>query len=288
MSEPQTPPAQPTPGASPASFTFPLRNGANCTFSSEQIIVGHESYSVAALASAGLVADATIPTPPGMAPIPGVALATTDGRTIGFTPIAPGDCWRLLEAIYSARPELRAPLPPPPTAAYAGGFPSGPPPGYAGYPPPGSAYAPYMGHAGYPPSSPQQNNENVLAGIAHLSIFFAPLITPLIIWLATSNTMPYASRQGKQAFIFHVAITIVEIIAFFVTFLGYFLILSLTVTASADTSNPAPFAGGFFFLPFLFPIIFLPLSIGSIVLGVYAAVQTFQGRPYHYPLLGRF
>jgi uncharacterized Tic20 family protein len=30
------------------------------------------------------------------------------------------------------------------------------------------------------------------------------------------------------------------------------------------------------------------IGIVAIVLGVYAAVQAFNGRPYHYPLLGRF
>ncbi len=174
-----------------------------------------------------------------------------------MTPIDPMDCWRLLTAIYTVRPDLSMPLPPPPVYAYPG-FP--------------------------PPQQTSQNNETVLAGIAHLSIFFAPLITPLIIWLVTANTMPYASRQGKQAFVFHVVVTAVELVAVFVLFIGFFLTMAATISSS--TSNPAASSGGFFFFPFLIWLLILPISIISIVLGIYAAIQTFQGKPYHYPLLG--
>jgi hypothetical protein len=74
---------------------------------------------------------------------------------------------------------------------------------------------------GYPPESyaaPRPSNtDNVLAGLAHLSVFFAPVIFPLIIWIATRKSSPYTSYQGKQAFVFHLffwALSVATVVVF--------------------------------------------------------------------------
>ncbi len=303
MSEPQTPPTptsqttQPSPSrATRFSFTVPLRDGGAFTFSPPTVVVSPasggaaETYALADLTAAALVADPTTPAAPGAPPTPAVALRTTDARAIAFTPLAPEDCWNILEAIYRVRPQLRAPLPPPPSAASAP-----PPPGYAppGYAPPGYAPPPGPGYAtAYPPPPlPQsaQNNENVLAGIAHLSIFFTPLILPLVIWLTTTKSSPYASHQGKQAFIFHCIVAGVQFIVVAAVILVGFLAFGLSASSFATNSNSAaPFFSGFVLLYFAVIGFSVLINLSSVVLGVIAAVQAFQGRPYHYPLLGRF
>src|SRR5215472_12614903 len=53
------------------------------------------------------------------------------------------------------------------------------------------------------PTAPSSKNETGVAGLAHLSSFFAPLVVPLIIWLVVRDSMPYAARQAKQALFFH-------------------------------------------------------------------------------------
>jgi len=282
------------------SFTNPLRNGGAVTFSPAVVTVRQamgapETYATGDLAAATLVADTTVPVAPGAPPTPAVALRLNDGRTVAFTPVDPSDCWTILEAIYHVRPQLRTPLPPR-TGPVAGAPPPPPGTGAAGYapPPPGAGYAPPPPGMGYasaypPPPLPQaaQNNENVLAGIAHLSILFVPLILPLIIWLATTKSSPYASRQAKQAFIFHCAVAVVQIIVVIVALIIFFAGFAAVASNPAGV-NTAPFSGGLFFA---FPLIYgavLVINLGSIILGVYAAVQAFQGRPYHYPLLERF
>ncbi len=133
------------------------------------------------------------------------------------------------------------------------------------------------------------NNETLLAGIAHLSSFFAPLIVPLLIWLLTTNTMPYASRQGKQAFFFHLlfsAVTGVLALLLFASFL--FLGVFSFAAASPDGSGSLPSA--FLVYPLWFFVFFgviLALTLVGQGFAIYAAVQTFQGKPFSYPFLGR-
>ncbi len=81
----------------------------------------------------------------------------------------------------------------------------GPTPGF-GPAQPGAAFAPPMQPTGY------TSTETLLAGLAHLSSLFAPLIAPLLIWLLTRATMPYASRQGKQAFFFHLILSAISLV----------------------------------------------------------------------------
>jgi len=129
----------------------------------------------------------------------------------------------------------------------------------------------------------------VLAGISHLSIFFGALIVPLIIWLTTRQTSPYASRQAKQAFFFHVAYTVIQTILVVIAYSFFFVsILSTTATAPTDSSSAPPIAFGAGFVVFwIVLLVVFAISITAIVYGVYAAVQAFNGRPFHYPFLAR-
>ncbi|MEO7002482.1 MAG: DUF4870 domain-containing protein [Ktedonobacterales bacterium] len=166
--------------------------------------------------------------------------------------------------------------PAPPGAGYA---PPYPPPGYAPYPPPG--YVPY--------GPPPDNNENVLAGVSHLSIFFGALIVPLIIWLTTLHTSPYASRQAKQAFFFHLGYTVIQTIVAVIGYSFFFVSMMSTAAVSPTDSGAAPsFAFGVGFIVFLIMMLLLVgIGITAIVYGVYGAVQAFNGKPFHYPFLAR-
>ena len=161
---------------------------------------------------------------------------------------------------------------------------------YGGAPPPSGAANP--GGPPLPAGAPLpqaaarlSNNETIVAGIAHLSSFFAPLICPLIIWLVTRDSMPYASRQGKQAFFFHLLMSILGTGAGFVLFFIYISSIYATVS-QAITSETAPTSIGFpawFFALITFAII---ISLSSYALCIYGAVQAFQGKDFGYPLLG--
>ncbi len=150
-----------------------------------------------------------------------------------------------------------------------------------GSPPPLGAATP--GGAPLPPAR-SSNNETVVAGIAHLSSFFAPLVVPLIIWLVTRDSMPYASRQGKQAFFFHLLISALGLVVAFVLFFSFVTTL-FAATSQAITSETAPSTGfpAWFFALLTFAII---IGLSGQVLSIYGAVQAFQGKDFSYPLLG--
>jgi uncharacterized protein len=141
-----------------------------------------------------------------------------------------------------------------------------------GYPPPYGAV----------PVPGASSNETLLAGISHLSVFFAPIILPLIIWLVSRQSSPYASYQAKQAFVFHLFFSAVA----FATGIGTYAIFISSIFSLGPNypTNvpPFPFAG--FFV--VWGVLGL-LSLVNIVYSIVGAVHAFQGRPFHYPLLGR-
>ena len=53
-------------------------------------------------------------------------------------------------------------------------------------------------------------HERLVAGVAHLSVLFFPLVLPLILWGAYAHRSPYAARQARQAFLFHLGILVVD------------------------------------------------------------------------------
>ncbi len=158
---------------------------------------------------------------------------------------------------------------------------AGPHTNYGGPPPSGAANP---GGAPLPPPVKSSNNETVVASIAHLSSFFAPLLVPLIIWLVTRDSMPYASRQGKQAFFFHLLISALGLVVAFVLFFSFVTTL-FAATSQAITSETAPSTGfpAWFFALLTFAII---IGLSGQVLSIYGAVQAFQGKDFSYPLLG--
>ncbi|HEU5441201.1 MAG TPA: DUF4870 domain-containing protein [Ktedonobacterales bacterium] len=178
--------------------------------------------------------------------------------------------------------------PPPPLPPFGYGYQAPPPP-----PPPGYGYGygpfpypyPYPPYAYRPPHpSGIPDSERTLAGITHLSVLFAGIIMPLIVWLAVKTSMPYASRQAKQAFFFQLIlfiVTVVAVVPFYIAFFAVFFTTEIPAPGQPYTM-PGAFYGGF---AIIWGLIFA-LSVVRIGFGIYAAVQAFAGKPYHYPLLG--
>ncbi len=81
-----------TPGQS-----FPLRSGETCALQGETLVIGQRQIPLSDIASMGLVADVSVPVPPGAPPTPGVSLRLRDGSVVAFTPVEQLDCWRLLQ-----------------------------------------------------------------------------------------------------------------------------------------------------------------------------------------------
>jgi uncharacterized Tic20 family protein len=246
---------------------FALRGGGVAEIRGDTLVVGDQIYPVRDIAWVGLVVDpATAST--GAPPNPAVGVQMRDGSHAALAPADPPDAWRLLGAIHEGRPDLRGPVPPPPGAQAPGMQPPLP-----------YGYSPY----GYAPPQTASNSDNVLAGLAHLSVFFAPIILPLIVWLAMRNSSPYASRQGKQAFFFHLFFSALSFVTLILLYVGFFSV-ALTSTSGSGLSD---FGG---FSPLLLILAFYAvigvLSLVQIIFSIIGAVQAFQGKPFHYPLLG--
>jgi uncharacterized Tic20 family protein len=266
--------------ASSPLYSCWLRTGGLLNVWPDRVEAGSAVYRVADLIRATLVADPSSPPPaPGSyspPPPAAVSLQVSSSQTVVLPPVRSGDAWAVLEAIYSLRPDLRITLPPNPDLAVRMGQ---------------SARSFFDDPA----------NEKIFAGVAHLSMFFLPIVLPLVIWLAEKDRLPYASEQGKQAFWFHILFPVV----FFVLFAGIGIVsVILTIiagvlgiagtAASAGTGSPAPFlpfigVGGILGIVvfFLFWIGALVLGIGGIALAINGAIKGFEGKPFHYPFLGR-
>lgn len=246
-------------------FSLALRGGSLDLWP-DRIMLGLTTYPLGELVQAALVpypADA-----PGALAL-GVLLRTRDGRAPLLIPEDPASAQRFLDIVYARRPDLR--MPPP-------SFPSPYPPQYAARP----------GQPPHPSGIPQ--SERVWALLSHLSVFFIPLWFPLIVWLVTQQTMPYASRQAKQAFFFHLIIAGVALLLIlpptaFILISAFSSPGSITVHSGSTPALPFPRS---YFLGFLFIwLLAVIVEIISIAFGIYGAVQSYQGKPFHYPLLVR-
>ncbi|HEX8034641.1 MAG TPA: DUF4870 domain-containing protein [Ktedonobacterales bacterium] len=196
----------------------------------------------------------------------GVLLRTRDGRAPLFIPEDISEAQRFLDMIYVRRPDLRllSPAFPPPYPPYYVGYPAQPP---------------------HPSGIPE--SERVWAMLSHLSVFFIPLWFPLIVWLATKQTMPYASRQAKQAFFFHLIVGGVMLL-FVVPVYGITVFGMLGSIGASSNSGPVmPFPPGYFLGFALVWLVIMLVGITNMAFGIYGAVQGYQGKPFHYPLLGR-
>ena len=268
-----------------------LREGGDLALYLDRIVTPSGTLAPGDLAAAYVAVAPDLPPLPDGRPVPAIALSLRDGSYRTLVPADPPDAGRFLEALYAQRPDLRPGFAgyqaPPPT----GGAYYAPPP--TGYAPPASGYgygyapyaAPYVPYAPYaPPMHPSgiPDGDRVLAGITHLSVFFGGLIMPLVVWLAVKTSMPYASRQAKQAFFFQLILTGIALILIVPFYIAFFASM-IAITSNTPSAAPVGFFGGFALLW----IGYLALGVVEISFAIYAAVQAFQGKPYHYPLLGR-
>lgn len=235
------------------SEAISLRGGGSLEIWPERVVANGDEYTLADLT--GAVQSSVPAASPGGPALPALALRGRDGAWTVYVPANPPDLERALRAIHLLRPDLRAASAPTPPR----------------YIPPRAGLI----------SDGVTREQALLACLAHLSIFFAPFLVPLIIWLALQPTAPYAAHQAKQALVFHLgmsALTFIVVFGLFAVFFGS--LLGSAATGDARIAVPALFA---------VPLLIVLIVAGAVyVLGfsIYAAVQAYHGRPFHYPLLG--
>jgi uncharacterized Tic20 family protein len=255
-----------------------LRGGSEVLIWPDRVTSGVEVYPFVeltrvAVVSAPVTAHVAMP---GMGIVPALLLQLRDGRAPLFVPSDPPDASRMLASILRLRPDL----------SMEGETGQGP--GNTETPPVRLPVSQSAGN-GYASHATVQwegiaATDRVLAGLTHLSVFYAPLLMPLVLWLALRGGSPYASQQAKQAFFFH--ILVLAVVAVVIIPLWVVLVIGgLTVANSggrhgsgAMLSISSLICGG---------ALMVALAIALSCYGVYGAVQAFMGKPFHYPLLRR-
>lgn len=125
-----------------------------------------------------------------------------------------------------------------------------PPPPPPGYPPPGYGPAGYAGVE--PPLS--QSDERMWAMLAHLSIFVLSILGPILILVLLGKRSAFVTDQSKEALNFHISVLIASLVS------GLLCLVLI----------------GFVLLPVVI--------IGSMVLGIIAAIRSNEGVAYRYPV----
>jgi uncharacterized protein len=127
-------------------------------------------------------------------------------------------------------------------------------------PPPGTPPPPPEGQTppqGYPPQQPQPltpDEERLWSVLSHLSFFVLGIIVPLIVMLTLGTRSAYVRHHAVEALNFHITVWIASVIA------GLAIIVII----------------GLVLLPAV-------LVVGA-VFAIIAAVQSYQGVLYRYPL----
>jgi uncharacterized Tic20 family protein len=117
-------------------------------------------------------------------------------------------------------------------------------------PPPGPSAPP-------PPPGPQpmsQSDERLWAMLSHLSYFVLALIAPLIIMLTLGTRSVFVRNAAVEALNFHITLLIASIIGAILTIVGIGVLILVIVW------------------------------IGGLVLAIMAAIKTYGGEDYRYPV----
>ncbi|HEV7129268.1 MAG TPA: DUF4870 domain-containing protein [Ktedonobacterales bacterium] len=230
-----------------------LRGGSTLGIYRDHIEAEGQAFGIQQLTRAAMTVDPDARA--GQPAAPAVGIVVRNGKSAIYIPADPPDAQRALEAIYTLRPDLRSAR--------------------------GSRDSRGLAVARQP-GAVLDSHERIVAVCAHLSVFVAPLLLPLIFWLATRQTMAYASRQARQAFIFH--LSIVLLIALDAGLL-FALALGTALWAGA-TDSPGPLGLGVFVV-LLGGLVALGLVLAGVVFSVIAAIQVLRGQPFSYPFLRR-
>lgn len=125
--------------------------------------------------------------------------------------------------------------------------------------------APYgAGHGGRPTGQPT-SEERTWAMLAHLSAPVAAVVSvgwltavgPLVVWLMQKDRSPFVRNAAAGAFNFTLSMWLVSLVGWVLTFTVIFALVGI-------------------------PMIIIG-SLGSIILGIVGAVNSWNGRPYTYP-----
>ncbi len=138
-----------------------------------------------------------------------------------------------------------------------------------------------------------QSDERVMAGLSHL----LGLIPALIFWAVKKDESDYVRHQSLQAIFYNIFLMVVSLGVLLITFgimillmVVGFAVMLFTLSLNDPEAMAISFSAfGLFFAIFpsflgIFFLILVPLRI----IGYIAAIQTFMGKPWRYPLIANW
>jgi uncharacterized Tic20 family protein len=129
-------------------------------------------------------------------------------------------------------------------------------------------------------------NERLMAAIAHGSIVANGLgiLVGTLIWLTQKEKSPYAARQGLQAAVYQLLGMIVIVVSWVLWGVFHGLTyIPIIIDERFQTSQPP----AIFFISLAAMVVpFLIMFVWGFY-GLWAALQTWLGRDFHYALIGK-
>ena len=129
-------------------------------------------------------------------------------------------------------------------------------------------------------------NDRIMAALAHITVImpFWGLIVPVIIWITQKEKSKFVVFQAIQAAMYQLLLVFayfLGMLCYMVSFFSVFIFLPFTQTGSE-----------FFPLPFIIPMVVIGfLFLGYFIFIIYAGVAVvmiFQGKEFHYILIGNW
>jgi uncharacterized Tic20 family protein len=130
------------------------------------------------------------------------------------------------------------------------------------------------------------SDERIMAAIAHGAILL-PMwgtIVSIIIWVTQKDKSAYMRHQGLQAVGWQVSQIALMILGMGCYMCSFFSIIPASEMAPINDSG-FPL---FFFVPFGTMGLMMLVTLVFIVIGIYAAVRSLQGRLFTYPIIGHY
>ena len=130
------------------------------------------------------------------------------------------------------------------------------------------------------------SDERIMAGLANGAVIVPMwgLLLAAIVWLTQREKSEYVRQQGGQAIAWQVTQLGMFFLSMIIYVASFFVMMGGTMMLSANSTEPPLLL----FFPFvIFGCLFL-FQFVFMIIGVWAAVRTFQGHAFAYPVIGAY
>jgi uncharacterized Tic20 family protein len=132
-------------------------------------------------------------------------------------------------------------------------------------------------------------DERTLACISHLTVFVSSIglliAIGLWIYLHLQRRYPYAAFQAGQAVIFQLAVMILTFLVIGLVMIFIFGAIGASLAVSSTASSEVAFGAALFIGIMVFVGTMIVLTLALYGYAIYAAVRSYQARPFRIPLV---